>query len=173
MSSKNHSHGFTIVELLIVVVVIGILAAITIVAYGGIQTRARDTIRINDIKSLQEVVELYNIKNGTYPQPASGWGNWSGRCSIFGGYTNNYVLGIDPMVMAQQPIDPKWKDGSNHCYLYRSDGIDYIILSWSNMEGICGGDPGNACNSANIQSLDRVCCSELTIAVYSPGGRLW
>ena len=38
---KKTKSGFTIVELLIVIVVIGILAAITIVAYNGIQSRAR------------------------------------------------------------------------------------------------------------------------------------
>lgn len=39
----KNKNGFTIVELLIVIVVIGILAAITIVAYNGIQNRAQDT----------------------------------------------------------------------------------------------------------------------------------
>ncbi|MDN5275377.1 MAG: Fimbrial protein [Candidatus Saccharibacteria bacterium] len=41
MWAKQTSKGFTIVELLIVIVVIGILAAITIVAYNGIQNRAK------------------------------------------------------------------------------------------------------------------------------------
>lgn len=46
MRIKNKQNsGFTIVELLIVIVVIGILAAITIVAYNGVQQRARDMTR--------------------------------------------------------------------------------------------------------------------------------
>ena len=40
---KNKQFGFTIVELLIVIVIIGILAAITVVAYNGIQNRANNT----------------------------------------------------------------------------------------------------------------------------------
>lgn len=47
-----HKNGFTIVELLIVVVVIAILAAITIIAYNGIQNRAYDTAIKSDLKNL-------------------------------------------------------------------------------------------------------------------------
>ncbi|MCA9336117.1 prepilin-type N-terminal cleavage/methylation domain-containing protein, partial [Candidatus Saccharibacteria bacterium] len=47
--AKNKKTGFTIVELLIVIVVIAILAAITIVAYNGIQQRSRDSIRKSDL----------------------------------------------------------------------------------------------------------------------------
>ena len=59
--------GFTIVELLIVIVVIGILAAITVIAYTGIQLRARDGERQQDIASIQKVLELYYIDKETYP----------------------------------------------------------------------------------------------------------
>lgn len=47
--------GFTIVELLIVIVVIAILAAISIIAYNGIQSRARDAQRSNDIATIKMV----------------------------------------------------------------------------------------------------------------------
>lgn len=56
--------GFTIVELLIVIVVIAILAVITIVAYNGIQTRARDTLRKNDIAQLKKSLLAYNVVHG-------------------------------------------------------------------------------------------------------------
>lgn len=59
--------GFTIVELLIVIVIIGILAAITIVAYNGIQQRARDSARTSDISAIQKALELYRADNGGYP----------------------------------------------------------------------------------------------------------
>jgi len=59
--------GFTIVELLIVIVVIAILAAITIVAYNGIQTRARDTSALASAGSLAKKMEAFNSITGAYP----------------------------------------------------------------------------------------------------------
>jgi len=59
--------GFTIVELLIVIVIIGILAAITIVAYNNIQQRARDSARTSDIAGIQKALELYRADSGEYP----------------------------------------------------------------------------------------------------------
>ena len=64
---KVTKSGFTIVELLIVIVVIAILAAITIVAYNGIQSRSRDTKRTQDVAQIQKALELYRVKNGSYP----------------------------------------------------------------------------------------------------------
>lgn len=59
--------GFTIVELLIVIVVIAILAAITIVAYNGIQNRANDTAVQNDLQNIAKKFELYKVDNSVYP----------------------------------------------------------------------------------------------------------
>jgi prepilin-type N-terminal cleavage/methylation domain-containing protein len=59
--------GFTIVELLIVIVVIGILAAITIVAYNGIQNRAYDAAVQSDIDNVVKELRLYEASNGYYP----------------------------------------------------------------------------------------------------------
>jgi len=66
---KQHkvSAGFTIVELLIVIVVIAILATISIVAYRGIQDRARASEVSAGLTQAKKKLELYKVDNGTYP----------------------------------------------------------------------------------------------------------
>jgi prepilin-type N-terminal cleavage/methylation domain-containing protein len=67
ISLKRKESGFTIVELLIVIVVIGILAALVITTFSGIQKKARDTERTTDIKALHGQIEAYYAQNGYYP----------------------------------------------------------------------------------------------------------
>ena len=64
--------GFTIVELLIVIVVIAILAAITIVAYNGIQQRAHNTQTVAAAKQWKKLITLYVTQNGGYGAIRSG-----------------------------------------------------------------------------------------------------
>ena len=68
---KLKNQGFTIVELLIVIVVIGILATLVITTYSGIQSKARDTKRKTDINAIQGQVEAYNTNAGFYPTLAN------------------------------------------------------------------------------------------------------
>lgn len=64
--NRNYK-GFTIVELLIVIVVIGILAAITIVSYNGIQQRARNTQVIAGVQAYNKALRSYHAVNSAYP----------------------------------------------------------------------------------------------------------
>ena len=64
---KVTQKGFTIVELLIVIVVIGILAALVITTYNGIQQKGRNTERQTDLKAIQGQLEAYYAQNGRYP----------------------------------------------------------------------------------------------------------
>ena len=64
---RSKNTGFTIVELLIVIVVIGILSSITVVAYKGIQVRAENARTSAAASQYLELFELYQIKYGHYP----------------------------------------------------------------------------------------------------------
>lgn len=104
--------GFTIVELLIVIVVIAILAAISIVAYNGIQQRARDSQRKNDVAAIAKALKLYRVDNGDllttgsgcgFAGNGSGWYNHTGS----GGYQLpiNQCL-VDAEYIQGEIIDP-------------------------------------------------------------------
>lgn len=60
-------HGFTIVELLIVIVVVAILAAISIAAYTNINNRAYDSAIQSDLSQMSKTVKLFNAEHGRYP----------------------------------------------------------------------------------------------------------
>lgn len=65
--NRRQTNGFTIVELLIVIVVIGILAAITIVAYNGIQQRALNTTLTTNLASAAKQMSVAYANTGVYP----------------------------------------------------------------------------------------------------------
>ncbi len=127
--------GFTIVELLIVIVVIAILAAISVVAYNGMQGRAEDVRRITDAKNIVKALELYKINNGNYPAV-----EYSGKGGIQGwevssnesagqfiaplataeyGFPNG--VAVDPVNNATAPADGtanNLRDSGGYTYLY-------------------------------------------------------
>ncbi len=67
MSMKIKQKGFTIVELLIVIVVIAILAAISIVAYNGIQNRGKQSSAQSLASQIAKKAEIWNTVESTYP----------------------------------------------------------------------------------------------------------
>ena len=70
MWAMRKNFGFTIVELLIVIVVIGILAAIVTVSYTGISKNAEIAAITSELKSWEKLFEAYRAANGSYPNPA-------------------------------------------------------------------------------------------------------
>lgn len=120
---KKATSGFTIVELLIVIVAIAILAAITIVAYNGIQSRAIDTRRESDMATIKKALLAYNVVRGGVPNVSTystgtGFGGWdvSAHTSWLSFLRpTNGNMPVDPQNIVASTVDA----GSVGNYLYR------------------------------------------------------
>lgn len=156
MWAKNKKHsGFTIVELLIVIVVIGILAAITIIAYNGIQTKARDTQRKTDLAQIGKSLHLYQADNddfisatstctagyngsggGWYHSDYDGTGPWKSisRCLMDGGYISKALN--DPHSSKGCVAIPATSPVESECSYYMKYNCGTTTYLFANLEAM-------------------------------------
>jgi type II secretion system protein G len=175
INKKDRQRGFTIVELLIVIVVIGILAAITIVAYNGVQARARDSQRLSDVKTIMKALEIYKINNGSYPAPnstpnAAGW-----EVTTNGTTATNFLsalvsangvtkIPLDPTNTGNPAnLNPLWNANEYEYFYYRypagTNSCDatkgpFYVLGITRMDTVASGtsaptSPGWACGTGD------------------------
>lgn len=69
---RDRAGGFTIIELLIVIVVMAILATISVVAYNGIQERAKNAVLLSAFDAYEKGLRLYHATHGKFPDPLEG-----------------------------------------------------------------------------------------------------
>jgi prepilin-type N-terminal cleavage/methylation domain-containing protein len=151
---KHTRDGFTIVELLIVIVVIAILAAISVVTYTGIQNRANDSSVQSDIKNLAKQFELYRAENDVYPAGAAQLTDLNIRLNKRA-YGNGFSNGAHNVLYCRVAADGPDKfailaaSQSGTVFVYSSTtGAITTLSSW----------PGNAsstiCQSVGINQID-------------------
>ncbi len=134
MTLQRKQQGFTIVELLIVIVVIGILAALVIVTFTGVQAKARNTERQTDIKAIHGQLEAYTAQNGKYPTLANlNDGSWRS--------TN--MRGLDPEALK----DPK---GSAQTLAGTAAANVYSYAATNDSDTACDNTNGNDCTKYTL-----------------------
>lgn len=107
-NAYGSKRGFTIVELLIVVVVIAILAAITIVAYNGIQVKAWNSKAVSNVDIYRKALMAYAVENNGYPSYAAY------SVCLGGGYPDKNSDGIgDCVVNADGSVTASQVTGSS------------------------------------------------------------
>lgn len=121
--------GFTIVELLIVIVVIAILAAIVIVAFNSVSAKASFSKEQEDLKNITKALEMYHIDHDSYHNTLSQSGctyGWCGWDQVTG---DSFITGLSPQYMATIPQMPT-SNAANDTYLYKSDGVNYQLIRY-------------------------------------------
>ena len=119
----NRQQGFTIVELLIVIVVIAILAAISIVAYNGIQQRGRDAQRVSDLKTVYKAILNYQTINGSLPI-CSGYAVCASTATVPANWGRWQELAVVPSVITAIPTDPLNQDNTYGYYYARNHAMN-------------------------------------------------
>ena len=141
MKSMSNLHvrsngGFTIVELLIVIVVIAILAAISIVAYNGIQQRATNSSIISSVGQTIKLIKAYQATYGTYPAGSSLCYTLDNQCT---NYNNTVVTANNSSLIIElnkigSPVGSVPQTASNTYGIY----VDYYLPRTFNHDKIPG-----------------------------------
>ncbi len=129
----NKQGGFTLLELLIVIVIIGILALLIIPNITSAPKKARDTKRKTDITTVRKGLEEYYVSNNAYPVSAS--------ATVISSALADLSTGAAP-ILKNIPADPK--NTSPFQYLYTSDGTTYTLTACLENDQDNGANVGSA-----------------------------
>lgn len=141
MKKRNKQSGFTLIEIMVVVVIIGILASVVVPRIMDNPDKARVAKTKNDIRALESALDIYRLDNYVYPTTDQG---------------------LEALVtLPTSPEPPNWKQGGyikklnkdpwGNEYLYMNDENGDIEVYSLGADGAPGGEGPNT----DISSRDR------------------
>ena len=136
--------GFTLIELMVVIVIIAILAAVAFPNFMGATEKARESAVTSAVKALQTSLEMYAVdNNGSYP--STGTDSDPNALTAISEYlpnrkfpnnpVNNTAYAYDNGLLDVAPNDdPKAAaeaSGESYCIVYSSDGVAYTLTGFN------------------------------------------
>jgi general secretion pathway protein G len=134
MQRVRDDSGFTLIEIMVVVFILGLLVTLVAPKIIGRTDEARRTKALADIKGIEEALHLFKLDNGFYPSTGQGL-----QALVQRPEGGNAARNWNPDgYLDKLPVDP-W----GNPYAYFGDGSEYIIKSYG-ADGQEGGDGKNA-----------------------------
>lgn len=128
---KQNQTGFSLIELMVVIALIGLLASVVLASLAGARKSSREAKRKTELLQVQKALEGYYTANYGYPTTG---GVWFGTSANGGNKTTSgataYIPNLTPTYLATLPTDPLGATSGWSGYNYKSDGLRYkLILS--------------------------------------------
>jgi general secretion pathway protein G len=140
--TRLNQRGFTLIEIMVVVVILGILAAVVVPRVLDRPAQARRTKAAADIKGIESALGMFKLDNGFFPSTDQGLNALVDKPET-GRIPKRYPPGA---YLKKVPIDP-W--GNEYAYLSPGANDDYEIVSYG-----ADGEPGGEDEDADIKSWE-------------------